>query len=372
MPGSICFVGLDNYPVLNPDWGDHYFGGESVQQTLLAKAFLKQGYSVSMIVADLGQPDEEVIDGIRVIKAYSTTAGLPVLRFFHPRLTTLFSVLRKADAEIYYQSCAGMLTGVVGYFCKRHARRFLFRVAHDSDCIPDQQLIRYWRDKKIYEYGLRQADAIAAQGVEQVDLLGKHYALTSAPINMTVNLPVEKVDQQKDIDVLWVNNFRDFKRPELVPTLAAQLPELKIMMIGGAVPGYENLYQQVMEKAKGVGNLSFAGAVPYHEVGEYFSRSKIFINTSDWEGFPNSFLQAWSFGLPVVSFFDPDGLISNMRLGSVPQGVSQMTEHLKQLIANEGAQEEIGKRARSFVAENYAPAAVIQQYEKLLSTLGGP
>ena len=33
---KICFVGLDNLPVLAPEYREHYIGGDSVQQTLLA------------------------------------------------------------------------------------------------------------------------------------------------------------------------------------------------------------------------------------------------------------------------------------------------------------------------------------------------
>ena len=34
---KICFVGLDNYPVLNPDKGDELFGGESDNRRCLPK-----------------------------------------------------------------------------------------------------------------------------------------------------------------------------------------------------------------------------------------------------------------------------------------------------------------------------------------------
>jgi len=54
---KICFLGLDNLAVLAPQYGRHPAGGEAVQQTLLARALARRGHEVSMVVADLGQPD---------------------------------------------------------------------------------------------------------------------------------------------------------------------------------------------------------------------------------------------------------------------------------------------------------------------------
>ena len=124
-----------------------------MQQTLLAKAFVDLDYDVSMVVIDIGQIDAEVIDGIRVYKTYRPEAGIPVFRFIHPRFTSLWQALKRADADIYYQSCASVVTGFVAWFCRKYDRKLVFRVAHDTDLMPGQQLIRYWRDKKIFEYG---------------------------------------------------------------------------------------------------------------------------------------------------------------------------------------------------------------------------
>src|SRR5262247_1540540 len=118
MTRSICFVGLDNYPVLNPRFGHEYFGGESVQQTLLAKAFAALGYRVSMVVKDHEQPEGEEIDGITVHKTFAESAGVPILRFVHPRMTSILRALARSDADVFYQSCAGMLTGLVGWHCR--------------------------------------------------------------------------------------------------------------------------------------------------------------------------------------------------------------------------------------------------------------
>ncbi|MEO0973144.1 MAG: glycosyltransferase family 4 protein [Pseudomonadota bacterium] len=360
---SICFVGMDNYPVLNPRAGGDYFGGESVQQTLLARAYVAAGWDVHMVVKSHGQPTREVIDGIQVHTAFDERAGLPVVRFVHPRMTGIFAALTAADADVYYQSCAGMITGLCAWFARRHDRRFVFRVAHDTDCIPGQQLIRFWRDRKLYEYGLRHADFIAAQGQHQQALLRQHYDLASTPIHMAVELPREPLDGPRDIDVLWVNNLRAFKRPEWVPVLAAALPGHEVTMIGGAVPGNEALFASVQAEATRIPTLQMLGAVPYHEVNGYFSRAKVFVNTSESEGFPNSFLQAWIRGVPVVSFFDPDGLISRHGLGIAVSGdAQQMAIALRDLLADTERLREMAQRCRKFALAHYAPAAVVDRY----------
>lgn len=161
---------MDNYPVLAGASSNEYIGGESVQQTLLARACVELGLDVSMVVKDPGTTQGELVDGVTVWRAFRPGAGLPGLRFIHPRVTGLLRAMRRADADVYFQSCAGMATGVTAWFCRRQRRRMVFRLAHDSDCVPGEQLIRLARDRKIYEYGLRNADLISAQGVQQSTL----------------------------------------------------------------------------------------------------------------------------------------------------------------------------------------------------------
>ena len=319
-----------------------------------------------MVVKDHGQPQGEVIEGIKVWKTFKEHEGVPVFRFVYPRMTSVVAALKKADADIYYQSCAGSLTGIVANYCIRNNKKFIFRLAHDSDCIPGEQLINLWRDKKIYEYGLRRTTLIAAQGVKQVELLKQHYLLESIPVNMAVQLPEKKSDVDKTIDILWVNNYRDFKRPELVPDLAKLLPQFKITMIGGPVPGNEALFDEVKKQSNAIDNLTVTGAIPYHTVNDFFIKSKIFINTSDWEGFPNSFLQAWIRGVPIVSFFDPDNLIAKRQLGAVPKNLAAMADDLKRLLTDDVTRQAMAMSAQEYVLENYAPINVARHYETLL------
>ena len=84
--------------------------------------FLRRPSPVAVIACrwwslDHGQPDGAVWDGVQTFKAYARSAGLPVLRFVHPRWTGLVSALSRADADVYYTSCAGGLVGQIAMFC---------------------------------------------------------------------------------------------------------------------------------------------------------------------------------------------------------------------------------------------------------------
>lgn len=367
MPRSICFVGLDNYPVLNPVFGDRYFGGESVQQTLLAMAFRDLDYQVSMVVMDYGQPDGEICRGIEIRKTYRERSGIPVFRFFYPRLSSILGALHRADSEIYFQSCSGAMTGFVAWHCRRNQRSFIYRVASDGDCMPDLPLIRYDRDRVLFRFGLERADLVAAQSNRQAALLEQSFQRRSVVVDMAVAVPAIPRDRRFDFDVLWVNNLRPLKRPSHVLRLAERLPQYKFGIVGGAVPGCESFYAEIAREAESYKNVCLVGPVPFNAVDEYFLRSRVFINTSEIEGFPNSILQAWAAGLPVVSYFDPDGINTRCDLGRCPADIDAMASAVRLYLENLSLREETGVRARLYVAKHHAPQAVAMKYIEALS-----
>jgi glycosyltransferase involved in cell wall biosynthesis len=329
---KICLLGLDNLPVLAPEYRAHAVGGESVQQTLLARALTARGHEVSMVTADYGQPDAAVWDDIRVYKAYRPEAGLPVLRFLHPRWSGLWWALSRADAQLYYTSCAGMQVALLALYCQRHGRRFVFRCASDSDCNPSQLLIRYARDRWLYAYGLRRADAVLVQSSVQAAALWRHFGLPGRVAGMLVE-PAQP-QGERDIDVLWVGNIRRVKRPDRVLALAAQLPEARIHMVGGPLPGEEALYEHIRHEAMRSPNLTFHGHMPYRGMAAMYARARLLVNTSEVEGFPNVYLQSWIHGAPVISYFDPDGLIGRYGLGAVAGSPLRMRDEVLRLLGD--------------------------------------
>jgi glycosyltransferase involved in cell wall biosynthesis len=253
-------------------------------------------------------------------------------------------------------------------FCRHYNKTFVFRTAHDTDCIPGEHLIKLWRDKKIYEYGLRRADLIAVQGVNQANLLDKHYGLKGFVVTMAVELPLDQeLQATRGIDGLWVNNMRPFKRPERFIELAKSLSKHRFVMIGGSSPGFEKYFEKITSLAKPVKNLEFIGPVPYHEVNAYFLDAKVFINTSESEGFPNSFLQAWARKTPVISFFDPDGIIAKEGIGISPVSHLEMIDAVEKLLENSDLRNNIGEKAKMYVMNSYSPELVAKCYIRLIN-----
>ena len=362
-PLRLCFVGLGNLPVVSPEHKRHGVGGEEVQHTLLARALVRRGFEVSMVVGDLGQPDGLVVDGITLHKAYGPHDGIPVLRFLHPRLTRLRAALQRADADVYYVSCAGMTLGVTVQHAARHGKRVVFRIAHDRDCEPDNLLVKYWRDRKIYEWGLRRTDVILAQSVQQQRALRQNYGLTSALAAMLVE-PRQKpiAFAERDIDVLWVNNIRNFKRPDLLLALAARLPQLSFHMIGGTQPGHEAQFHEIKARAAALPNLHFHGLVPYHDVNGFYERACVFVNTSDSEGFPNSYLQAWRRGTPTVAFFDPDAVVARRGLGKTVSSMDDMAAEVERYARTEAPWQTTSDACLCFMDMHYGDDKVLAPY----------
>jgi hypothetical protein len=93
---------------------------------MIAPALAKRGYRVSMICYDYGQPDGIEQSGVTIFNMHKPDEGIPVVRYLHPRLTSLWRALGRADADIYYQRTAAAYTGFVSAFCRKHGRKAIY------------------------------------------------------------------------------------------------------------------------------------------------------------------------------------------------------------------------------------------------------
>ena len=109
-------------------------------------------------------------------------------------------------------------------------------------------------------------------------------------------------------------------------------------------------------------NLTFHGKVPYLEIGRLFDRARLVANTSEVEGFPNTFLQAWVRGVPVVTLFDPDHLVTRESLGTSHESVSDMVCGLRALLESTDMYGRVSANAIGFMEQWFGQDKVLGPY----------
>jgi glycosyltransferase involved in cell wall biosynthesis len=324
----ICFVSPNVYPVLAGDSGD-FMGGAEFQQVIIGRHLHETGYDVSYVTKVFGdRRQNESMGGIPVFKTFSEDDGWPFLRFFFTKVPRIWKALKAADAQIYYQRGAAAITGIVSLFCLIHQKTFIFSAAHDTNFIPEAINVPYWRDKVLYIWGLKHAGHIIVQSQNQKKLLRKNFGLDAT---VAYNVYPRRSLVEKGNYALWVANIKPMKRPRRLLEIARSCPDLEFRMVGGMVKGHEALYETVKAEAAAINNLDFLGFQPLRVTEELFDRAALFVNTSELEGFPNTFLQAWSRGIPTASFFDADGIIEKNGLGAVMREEEDITGILQGL-----------------------------------------
>ncbi len=367
---SVCFIGLATLPLLAPEYARYGAGGSELQQALLAKALARRGFRVSMIVSDYGQPDGASWHGVRTYKACQPAEGFPVIRFAHPRWTSTWAAMRRADAEIYYVNCQGMQLGQAVLFGRRHRRKTVYWVASDSDCKPGASVIRHWRDRKLFEYGLRRADLLLAQTAEQQAALQRHFGRDSLLMDSLVeSRGRSRPRSERDIDVLWVGNLRALKRPRLLLELARQLPQLRFHMAGGPVEGSLEVFESARREAAALRNVHFHGRVPHERMVELYERARLLAGTSDIEGLPNAYLESWRCGTPVVAFLDPDRVIATRGLGRAVGSLVEMRSAAAALCASEGEWAAASAACLDYICARYGESSVVTPYVEALRRL---
>src|SRR5438067_841002 len=288
----ICFVAPYAWPVLARDPAIQVVSGAEVQQSILARLFDANGYRVSLITLDYGQPSPTLVDGITVHKAYRVGGGIPVLRFLYPRLTTMWRALGEADAEVYYQRSSAMWTGVVAQFCRRHGKRSIYAGASDRDFEIGQEQIRLARDRWLYRRGLARVDRIVAQNPFQLESCRRHHQREALVIPSCYVPPEHALHASLEHDrVLWVGTIHGYKRPHMLLDIAERLPHRRFVVIGGPSIGGERLkpgyYEEVRGRAARLPNVEFTGFLPLAEVEPWFDRARLLVSTSVYEGMPN-------------------------------------------------------------------------------------
>ena len=346
-----------------------HIGGVETQTSLMARWFAGRGYQVSMLTCDEGQEDGVEIDGVRIFKMCRRDAGIKGLRFFWPKWSSLIAAMKRADADVYYQNLAECVTGQVAFWCRNHGRRFVFSAAADSHCDARLPYMHTLRDRVLYRYGLRHADTVIVQSRRQQEMLRNGFERDSVVLPMPCPGPSDddyncsEVARDGSFRVLWIGRIYEVKRPDWLLDVASACPNVNFDLVGPmANSGYA---RRVCERAKTISNVTLHGPISRDRVSDFYKKAKLLCCTSESEGFPNTFLEAWSYGLPIVSTFEPDKLITEKGLGIVAKDIAGIADGIRNLYRSPEQWKTMSRRTRQFYLKNYTVDTVMAQFEKV-------
>ena len=365
---DVCLVAHLAYGAMTGGNRGHV-GGVERQTSLMARWLAKRGHGVGLVTWAEGPPGDETVDGVRIIKACARGDGWPGLRFLHPRWTSLASALARADARTYYHNSAEYVTGQVALWTRRHRRRFVYSVASDMDCDPQLPDLPTWRERRLYTLGLRRASPVIAQTEAQVTMLRESFGVDATVVPMPCPGPsaeeFEAPAWRSNGRILWVGRICDVKRPERLLDVAEACPELTFDVVGPTTD--DTSAQAVVRRARHLPNVVLHGRVERDGMAAFYRGAAMLLCTSDREGFPNTFLEAWSHGIPVVSTHDPDGNIARLGLGaSVGQDPAAIARAVRRLESSVDEWTTASRRVRAHYLAHHTVDSVMQRFERLL------
>ncbi len=356
-PLSICFIGPKAYGLFDPSVKTG-FGGAEVDLYMLATELAKDStISISFITADYGQPAEQIIENVRLLKS---------LDFRRPACIGaiwIWAALKKADSQFYLIKTASLGVPLVSSFCRFYRRRFLYRTAHRHECDGTYQK-EHLIAGQLFNRALRKATCVFVQNRDDGNELLKTAGVTSIFIPNGHRIEPAP-DTQRD-NILWVGRSAAFKQPRRFLELASRFPNEKFVMICRPATG-DTEYPKLQKQAAEIPNLTFYTEVNFTEMDRFFATAKIFINTSDAEGFPNTFIQAARTATPILTWqINPDQFLTRHQCGLACGGsMEKLSQGLTFLLENQ-RYIELGQNGLNYVRQHHDIATIANRYKEIL------
>ena len=333
--------------------GGAFGGGAELQMASLAQGLAERGLRVALIVWPLERPP-----GLHPNLDF-------VERPLHAAGETRFGKVREAlrvwrgcaaaDASVYVYRGGGPLLFALAAFSRLRRRKLVFSAASDLDFDFDRP-DRSRSQLALYRRALPRANLIIAQREEQLELAR---AAGFGPLTLirSTALPAERSTEEPEA-FLWIGRLVDYKRPLRFARLAESLPEAQFRMVWVKTDETRpELVQELEAAGDRLSNLDLLGQQPHPEVLDLISRAIAVVSTSEAEGMPNVFLEAWARGIPVLSLdYDPDHKIQSLNLGLVAgDSDERFAEAARSLAEDAELRSRMGESGREYVQREHSP-----------------
>lgn len=346
--------------IVMPTFFEQVIGGSEYQAYLLADEAKRRGLEVHYIFTSESDSYPNHLDlrlhtikRVRLSKRYGATWNLYFL--------AVHRFLNQIRPDVVYVRGGWSFAGMTAYFSRIHGCKSVWHVASSADVTPPPllpQLIRPLNliERKAIDYAIRHSTHVVAHAQFQAALLKQHYGREAVVILKEQPEPMEKLDKSGPLTVVWVANIKPLKQPEMFVRLAGEFradEHVRFVMIGR--PAGAKYQEHLEARMAALPNLEYRGERTIEEVNELLAKSHVFVNTSTYEGLPNTFVQSWMREVPVVSMLlDPDDILTTRKIGFFSGSFAQMVCDVRKLISGPSLRDEMGQRAREYALEHHS------------------
>jgi glycosyltransferase involved in cell wall biosynthesis len=285
----------------------------------------------------------------------------------------MYRLLRRIDARVYLHAGAGVEVGAYALICRLLRRRFIYVVASSADLVEEFGLVT-GPLKRLFSFGLRLADAVVCRSMEQMTWLKERHGRRGVLIRTGHPVPPESSpDAAAKRSVVWVGRGHPLKQPELFLSLVEQLPDEPCVMVLMPDAQHEALATELRARAAGLPNLTLSEHLPWDRMEAVFRDAKLYVNTSTYEGFPNTFVQAAMQGTPILSWrVDPDGVLTDHGIGVCAGGSFERMAVLgRRLCLEHDWREKLGRQAQEYARKHHDLSRSVIELKVLVQQLAG-
>jgi glycosyltransferase involved in cell wall biosynthesis len=345
--------------------GEASSGGAERQMLLLARAMAERGLHVCVVVltanrglpASVGDVDVAVQPRPRV-----GTRPVQVLSY----ISTLGRAIKRLRPRVVVHRSAGPTTGVLALFARAMRSRFIYSSASVADfqfASVEPRREKVW----CFHLGVRMAHVIVVQTEEQAALCRRRFRRQPVVIKSIAEFSEARAERPEAF--LWIGRFAAYKRPEVFVDLARRVPEASFRMVGIANTAEEiRLEQRIAAAAGELPNLTLLPGLRRGEVAEQLASAVAVVNTSDFEGMSNVFLEGWSRGVPALSLrHDPDGVITRAGLGGFAHGSpARLADIARSMWNSRSDRSDVARVCRDYVRREHSADAVVPRWIEAL------
>ena len=344
--------------------GDKH-GGAEVQLYFIAKELAKmEDFEIFAFVGDFGQKKYETFEQIQSIRTFNPDASKIFKQL--KEIFRYFIILFKQKPDLIITSGAGSLFFILTFYKKILKKKLIFRVSHIQDVNSSWGSNKLF--KVLYRVSLKLTNTIVCQAEYQQKLLQTNYNLSSFLIPNFYKIGNYKMPEKKY--VLYVSRCERWKRPELFIKLAGKMKNTSFKMI--CSPANDIVYfQQIKNEALKNENIHFVEKIEFKYIQQVFDEAAIFVNTSENEGFPNTFIQAGIAGVPLVSLsVNPDSFIIDYHCGFYCNGkFDQMNKYISELLSDNEKWNAMSKNIYGYVSKMHNLDLNFEKYRELITQI---